>query len=234
MDTTPVVEVQHGSSWSDYRPARPEDFVGRLEAQETIIHFLENVRSNNTTTRVFAITGNSGMGKSSLVAKLRERTQNQRNKNKYFVYAVDVRAATSATYIFSALLACFKKALEHGFGNQNPDDFKITNINEPLESPSIRKYLDYLEENEQVVCLIFDQFEEFYSKPDLFSIFELARSLLVSVTSAKSNFVLGFAWKSNSTVQQNHPAYFMWHNLSDHRLQIELKEISDMMKPLPQ
>ncbi len=224
LETTSVVEVQYGLSWSDYRPARPQDFVGRLEAQDTIIHFLDNVRSQTTNTRVFAITGDSGMGKSSLIAKLRERTQNQRYKNRYFVYAVDVRAATSANYIFSALLSCFRKAIEHGFGNEvNSEDLKITNIVEPLESPSIKAYLNEIEKNDQVVCLVFDQFEEFYSKSDLFNIFEFAQRLLVSVTSARSNFVLGFAWKTDSTVPQNHPAYFMWHNLSDQRLQIELK-----------
>jgi hypothetical protein len=224
LESTSVVEVQYGNSWSDYRPARPQDFVGRTEAQDSIIHFLEQVRSCSTDTRVFAITGDSGMGKSSLINKLRERAQNQRNRNRFFIYAVDVRAATNATYIFSALLSCFRKAVECGFGDESQiAELKITNINEPLESPSIRDYLNRLEQNDQIVCLIFDQFEEFYSKSDLFSIFELAQRLLLSVTSARSNFVLGFAWKSDSTVPQSHPAYFMWHSLSDHRLQIELK-----------
>jgi hypothetical protein len=31
-----VVEVEHGDSWADYRPARPQDFVGRVDAQKTI------------------------------------------------------------------------------------------------------------------------------------------------------------------------------------------------------
>ena len=30
-----VVEVEHGDSWADYRPARPQDFVGRADPQKT-------------------------------------------------------------------------------------------------------------------------------------------------------------------------------------------------------
>lgn len=80
-----VVEVQHGDSWSDYRPARPKDFVGRQEVQTKVIHFLEDVEKQNTRTRVFAITGDSGMGKSSLIAKLRDRVRNKRYRQS-FVY----------------------------------------------------------------------------------------------------------------------------------------------------
>src|SRR5690606_18991367 len=77
-----VVEVQTGESWADYRPARPQDFVGRDSLQKEILNFLETAKSNNGS-RVFAITGNSGLGKSSLVAKLRDRSRNKRYKNKY-------------------------------------------------------------------------------------------------------------------------------------------------------
>ena len=51
---------------------------------------------------------------------------------------------------------------------------------------------------------------------------EVAQRLFFSAISAQSNLVLGFAWKSDSTIQQDHQAYFMWHNLKDHRLEIEL------------
>ena len=44
-----VVEVQHGDSWADYRPARPKDFVGRQKAQTQLIHFLEDVQRKNTS-----------------------------------------------------------------------------------------------------------------------------------------------------------------------------------------
>jgi len=73
---------------------------------------------------------------------------------------------------------------------------------------------------------VFDQFEELYSKPELFPVFEEAQRLFLSAASAGSNFVLGFAWRTDSTVQQGHPSYFMWHRLADHRFEVGLAPFS--------
>ena len=70
--------------------------------------------------------------------------------------------------------------------------------------------------------MIFDQFEELYSKPELFGIFKAAKDLMLDVAGSKRNFVLGFAWKTDSTTQQDHPAYHMWHELADHRREYKL------------
>ena len=222
IEYKPVVQVQHGESWSDYRPARPNDFVGREEAQQKIIYFLQDVRAKKTQTRIFAITGDSGMGKSSLITKIRNRVRNKRYKKRMFVFAVDVRAAKDPSYILASLLACFREASKVGFGLANTEELKITNLAEPLESPTIKKFLNSLEEKEQVICLVFDQFEELYSKSDLLNVFEMSKTLFFSAISAQSNLVLGFAWKSDSTVHLSHPAYHMWHTLTDHRIEIEL------------
>ena len=224
VETSPnqVIEVEHGETWTDYRPARPQDFVGRKEVQEQIIRFLEDVRQKKSGTRVFAVKGDSGMGKSSLIAKLRSRVQNLRYRKKFFIYAVDVRAATGASYTLWSVLACLREAAELGFGTGNPDNLRITNSADPFESPSIQEFLTQLELKGQVICLVFDQFEELYSKPEVFAVFEAAQSLLISTVSSQSNLVLGFAWKTDSTVQQDHPAYYMWHSLADHRMEVEL------------
>lgn len=221
-----VVEVQHGDSWSDYRPARPEDFVGRKQAQDVLFALLEDVRRSKTKTRVFAITGDSGMGKSSLVAKLRARSRNRRHRRKYFLSAVDSRAATNSTYVLASLIKTLRDSAAAGFGNPNINDVEISDHFDPLNSESVKSFLKCLEEKKQVICLIFDQFEELYSKSELFPVFEESQRLFLSAISAYSNLVLGFAWRSDSTVQQDHPAYYMWHRLRDHRLEVALGPLS--------
>lgn len=215
-----AVPVQIGESWNDYRPARPEDFVGRDEMQKNILNFI-NLPKDNNGSRVFAITGNSGLGKSSLIAKLRARSRNKHYKKRFFIYAVDIRAAKSPSYIISSLLTCIKEAQANNFGDTM--DITLTNPSTPLSSPSIISYLDSLDIKKQVICLIFDQFEELYSKPELFEVFNAAKSLMLEIAGIKRNITLGFAWKTDSTTQQDHPAYHMWHELADHRKEYRLE-----------
>ena len=217
-----VIQVQHGESWSDYRPSRPQDFVGRKPAQDAILEFLNGVRSGTTNTRVFAVTGDSGMGKSSLIAKLRSRARNTRYRNRYFLYAVDVRAATRPSYVLSSLLSGLRQARTSGFIDFDPAVLEISDHAEPLSSPPVQEVLRTAREQRRVICLVFDQFEELYSKADLFPVFEEAQRLFLSAASAESNLVLGFAWRTDSTVHQDHPAYFMWHRLRDHRFEVPI------------
>ncbi len=65
-----IVTVISGDDWSDYRPARPEDFVGRKSILANVIKFLDAVNNGLSDTRLFSIKAPSGMGKSSVVLKL--------------------------------------------------------------------------------------------------------------------------------------------------------------------
>lgn len=221
-----VVEVQTGEGWSDYRPARPQDFVGRTRDIRQLLDFFKKIQNKETKTRIFALTGDSGMGKSSLVAKLTDKACSYQNKSKYFVYPVDVRAATSPDYIYSALLKTLKAAQNIGFGDPTIE-LIVSDVSNPLNSESIKLYIETVEHSGKVIVLIFDQFEELYSKPELFEVFNRAKSLLLGAAALRSNFCLGFAWKSDSTTHGEHPAYFFWHQLSDYRITIKLSPFSD-------
>lgn len=224
--TVSVVEVQTGEAWSDYRPARPEDFVGRTKDIDYIFEFLKSVKDRKTNTRIFAITGNSGMGKSSLIAKLQNRAENYQNKKKYFIFPVDIRAATGPEYIYSSLLQALKKSQENGFGDSEIE-LVLSDVGSPLSSDSIKCFLESLDVKNQLVALVFDQFEELYSKPELYEVFERAKSLLLNAAAIKLSFCLGFAWKTDSTTHSEHPAYFFWHQLADYRVTRKLAPFSD-------
>lgn len=136
-----VVQVQIGESWDDYRPARPEDFIGRDSMQKEVFRFLKS-SINNFGTKIFAITGNSGLGKSSLIAKLRDKSRQKYFKNKYFVYAVDIRGAREASYIPASLISALREAQRNGFGDNI--ELMLTDPSSPLNSDSIQQYLDSL------------------------------------------------------------------------------------------
>ena len=221
-----VVEVQRGEDWNDYRPARPQDFVGRTKDINEIFDFFKKVRAKEINTRIFAITGNSGLGKSSLIITLSEKAKNRHQKQKLFLYAIDVRAAKSPEYIYSALLKTLLEAQKKGFGDSQIK-LQITNVNHPLESDSISQYLNSLEQTNQLIVLVFDQFEELFSKPELFELFNNATNILLDAASLKANLCIGFAWKTDSTTHSEHPAYFFWHRLSDYRIVRRLNPFSD-------
>ncbi|MBN2872734.1 MAG: restriction endonuclease [Halothiobacillaceae bacterium] len=223
-ESTTVIPVAVGDQWRDYRPARPEDFVGRKEHQDRVLALVDAVAHRRTRTRVFALLGDSGMGKSSLIVKLQDRFQNKRHRGRMFMLAVDVRAARSQSYPYAALIECLTRAAA-AFGYQDLPPIKIEDQTQPLSSASVQAHLSTFERDNRVVCLVFDQFEELYSKPELFAVFEAMQRLLLDVVGMQSSLVLGFAWKTDATVHQDHPAYHMWHRLADHRYELTLRAL---------
>jgi len=201
----------------DYRPCRPEDFVGRLGLQKEIWDFLSEVREGTTSTRLIALVGASGYGKSSLVSKLSARFRNKKWKKKYFLFPVDVRSARGPLFVAEALLQAIRSAAESEFLIA-PDDLCVTDAANILASESIAKLLMELARERKVLVLFFDQFEEVFTKDELLPVFRVFRRFALDVQANQPNLVVGFSWRTGISFSDENPAYQLWNELRDHRV----------------
>ena len=72
--------------------------------------------------------------------------------------------------------------------------------------------------------MCFDQFEELFTKESLFETFNAIRELSLELDSRQIPVVLGFAWKTDISLPQQHPAYHLWHGLADRRRDFRLRQ----------
>lgn len=212
-----VSRVSTAENLIDYRPCRPSDFVGRVDLQKEIWDFLKHVRDQSTTTRIIALVGASGYGKSSLVTKLAERFRNKKWRSKYFLFPIDVRSARGPLFIAEALLAAIRAAGEAGFLVAS-DDLQVEDVDDVLAGKSITRLLQQLKSERKVLVIFFDQFEEAFTKDELFPVFRSFRRFALDVDARKENLVLGFSWRTGISLSDDNPAYQLWNELRDHRL----------------
>lgn len=220
-----IVAVPIAERWSDYRPARADDFVGRIDEQEMVFDYLDLVRLGNTKNRLLATKAPSGWGKSSFLNKLVAGCNGKR-ANRVFIYAVDCRTAVSSRYAELALKKCFDQAIKSGFINAGLEQVKIGGASTPFSDISTHEILRTLKLEKKVLVLFFDQFEEITSKLELEDLFKSIQALCFAVDASQENVVLGFSWKTDGTVPQDHPAYHTWHTLADRRFEIELSQFT--------
>lgn len=149
-----ISQIPQADQFDDYRPCRPEDFVGRSQLQKDIWDFLEKARSNDTNTRIISLVGPSGFGKSSLIIKLSNRFRNVRWKNKFYIFHVDTRSAATPFFIAEAILKAFTDAQKDRFIELN-EILSIDSIDSPIRSKLILKSINYLKNNEKVLLIFF-------------------------------------------------------------------------------
>lgn len=216
-----IVPVPTAVDWSDYRPARPVDFVGREAAQNDAMNFFDSVRRGTASSRLIAIKAPSGWGKSSFLNKLREKCREKSKGNRFYLFPVDCRTAVSGRYAELALKKCFDSAIADGFFEFD-EPITFGSSSGIFSEASIGRALEVLRNEQKVIILFFDQFEEITTKIELEDLFGSVQSLSYAVDALAENVVLGFSWKTDGTVPQDHPAYHTWHNLADRRYEIEL------------
>lgn len=206
----------------DPKPCRPKDFIGRDDIQKEIWDFLESVRTNDTDCRILALTGLSGNGKSSLVANLADRFTNIKWKNKFYLYPVDVRSARGSRFVSEAVYKAFNTAISQGF-IESKNSFFVDNIDEITGGNGFQECAEYLENNNKVMVIFFDQFEEVFMKEELFSLFRAFRRFALDVSAERTNVVVGFSWRTGIFLGNDNPAYGLWYDLRDHRTERKLK-----------
>jgi hypothetical protein len=225
-----VARVIPGDTWDDLRPSRPEDFVGRDDLLEDISEFFDQVRHGSSSTRTFAIQGPSGWGKSSLVLKLADLAR-QGRISRCSITAVDSRSAGTTAFVSAAVLQAFNDGLSSGIIDIE-EDLTVDSLQYPLDSSFVARATESLSRSEAIIVLIFDQFEELFSKEDLFETFHAVRDLSLELDARQIPVILGFSWKSDVTFSHDHPAYYLWQSLSDRRRSYYIRQFgrSDIQK----
>jgi len=218
----PVASVIPGDTWDDLRPSRPSDFVGRDDVISEIADFMDEVRQGRRSTRTFAVQDPSGWGKSSLLLKLSD-VVNRKKARVYSVTAIDTRSATNSSFVSEAIRIAFEQAREQGL---IPVDLgiEVESLRDPLDSSHLVEALHCIAAAKACMVIIFDQFEELFAKDELFETFNAIRDLSFDIDARQAPVILGFAWKTDVSLPQQHPAYHLWHQLNDRRRNFKVRE----------
>lgn len=232
-----VATLSMAESFSDYRPCRPSDFVGRLDLQREILSYLDLVRKDKTGTRLLCLSGPSGFGKSSLLLKLHDNTRNDVKAEGLIVYPIDTRSAATPNFVALAV----KQALAEAQRQLGPSLFhsnvEIQSTSSYLSGQSIESLILDLRNQQKVLLLFFDQFEETFIKADLQETFKAFERLANEVIAARSPIVLGFSWRTGIALPEDLPTYYAWHSWKDRRYDLRLepftsKEANEMLSLL--
>jgi hypothetical protein len=171
-DVETVAEIQESVEWTDLRPVGAKYFVGRDHLNADLYGFVKAPIDEYQAPRVFFIEGKSGWGKSSVIAHLRARARNKRNRNTFFVFAVDSRSANTSAFVGMAVSQLLTSAADAGF---IPKDLacaiRVPSWFDLLADTNFDELFTWLRKEKRILVLMFDQLKMFFAKRNCFVLF---------------------------------------------------------------
>lgn len=183
-----IVEVRGSSECFEYQfPASPEHFVGRQDVLRELDSFVRKVINKETSSRGILFEANSGWGKSSVVLASVDRLR----KMGHFAIAIDSRTAASSQFILRVINYVLKNLGDFG-KRMLEGPTTITGFDGATQA--ILRLGRALEENDKVMCIFLDQFENVFSLPEAL---KRITDMLLKVCDAQTNIIFGFSWKTD-------------------------------------
>ena len=221
QDTDQIVEVRGSSACFEYQfPASPQYFVGRELILKELDSFVTDVVGKATSARGVVFEANSGWGKTSVVLASVARLRQQ----GHFAVAIDSRTASTSQFILRAVdYALTNSYLAEGLPETDFSKKPITGFNGAVDT--LVKLGKTLEDNNKLLFIFLDQFENLFFLPDSLS---RIRDLFVKVVDAQTNIAMGFSWKTDLVGSTNEFPYHMRDTITSTSKRVGLTTFSDI------
>jgi len=228
IDKEIILPISYAKDFDvDGFPCDPRHFVGRENKREDFWNFINNVKDRKSLKRVIGFQGHSGIGKSSLILKLKAESE-EIYSNEFFIYQVDVKFAQTNFFGAIAIKKAIVQATKKGFINLPQymlDEIKIKDSSF-FSQLIIQEVLRILTDTNKVIIIFFDHFEYLLRQSRFSNAYFLIENLIYELYELEPNIVLGFSWTTGMSSILNENIRVRWDNLSERRQLFVIEEFT--------
>ncbi|MEH2306512.1 restriction endonuclease [Nostoc sp.] len=222
-----ISRIRKADKFVDYHlPCSPEDFFGRVKPKEIFWQFIKDVRDKKPDSRIVCLTGNTGLGKSSLLVKLIEESCQEQYKHEFYIRDVDVtsvRDDKAKFFLANVIQTTLQEAIDDKFIKITNHKIKLDSLEYPFfESDSIQLLRHKLREERKVIIIFFDQFEEILTNNSWVSIYNDFLEVAQEINYIKENIVFGFSWRADIYLPAKSPQSEFWYQIKHLSTTIDL------------
>lgn len=212
-----IPNICKADKFVDYHlPCNPENFFGRTKPKNIFWEFIQNIKNYKTNLRIICLTGNTGLGKSSLLVKLIEESTQEQYKYLY-IRDIDITGISDdkAKFLLANVIqTTLQEVINKKFINIENDEIKIDSLEPPFfDSNSIKLLRQKLKEEKKIIVIFFDQFEEVLNKQSWESIYPDFLEVANEINGMQENIVFGFSWREDVSISPNNPTYYFWQQI---------------------